>query len=147
MKKGRFTIGVATLLAVLSACGPATPGAPGASGRVAQPPAPRVLTIVVEVEPADLGISIGATTSGTGAGAAHARQIVHNTLAVEVDFDDYRPQLAADLPSLEKGTWRLNADGTMETTWRIRPNAMWHDGTPLTSAGSPASCQPSRCSH
>src|SRR5205823_13284808 len=42
--------------------------------------------------------------------------------------------LAADIPSQENGTWVVNPDGTMRTTWAIRPNALWHDGRPVTTA-------------
>ena len=42
-----------------------------------------------------------------------------------------QPRLAAELPSQDRGTWRINADGTMATTWKIRPNALWHDGQPV----------------
>jgi peptide/nickel transport system substrate-binding protein len=43
------------------------------------------------------------------------------------------PQLAEAVPSLDTGTWRLLPDGRMETTWRIRADARWHDGTPVTT--------------
>jgi peptide/nickel transport system substrate-binding protein len=41
--------------------------------------------------------------------------------------------MAVELPSPDKGTWRVNPDGTMQTIWKIRPNIKWHDGTPFTS--------------
>jgi peptide/nickel transport system substrate-binding protein len=41
--------------------------------------------------------------------------------------------LAQEVPSLENGLWVLNPDGTMLTTYRIRPGAQWHDGVPLSS--------------
>jgi peptide/nickel transport system substrate-binding protein len=44
------------------------------------------------------------------------------------------PLKAVELPSLEKGTWTLFDDGRMETTWKLRPNIFWHDGTPQTAA-------------
>ena len=37
------------------------------------------------------------------------------------------------MPSLENGLWKLLPDGTMATTWKIRPGAMWHDGVPITA--------------
>ncbi|MEA2640753.1 MAG: peptide/nickel transport system substrate-binding protein [Chloroflexota bacterium] len=43
------------------------------------------------------------------------------------------PQLAQDVPSLQNGLWKLLPDGGMETTWKLRPNATWHDGTPMTA--------------
>jgi peptide/nickel transport system substrate-binding protein len=45
-----------------------------------------------------------------------------------------RPQLAEAVPSVENGLWKLLPDGRMETTWKIRSGASWHDGTPVTSA-------------
>lgn len=37
------------------------------------------------------------------------------------------------MPSLENGLWKLLPDGRMETTWKIRPGAVWHDGTSFTT--------------
>ena len=74
--------------------------------------------------------------SGVGGTRAHVsafRQIAHAGLVVD-DFSlTAHPHLAAELPSAERGTWRVNADGSMETTWRLRPNVKWHDGTAFTS--------------
>ncbi len=43
-----------------------------------------------------------------------------------------QPLLGTALPSRDRGTWTVNPDGTMATTWQIRPNAKWHDGQPVT---------------
>lgn len=43
------------------------------------------------------------------------------------------PLLAAELPSRDNGSWVVNPGGTMETTWKIKPNAKWHDGQPVVS--------------
>jgi peptide/nickel transport system substrate-binding protein len=37
------------------------------------------------------------------------------------------------MPSVEKGTWQVNADGTMDTVWKIPTNVRWHDGAPFTA--------------
>jgi peptide/nickel transport system substrate-binding protein len=47
---------------------------------------------------------------------------VNFTTAVE-------PRLAERIPTLDNGLWKLLPDGRMETTFTIRPNARWHDGT------------------
>jgi peptide/nickel transport system substrate-binding protein len=44
-----------------------------------------------------------------------------------------RPQLAESIPSVDNGQWRVLPDGRMETTWKIRSSARWHDGTAFTS--------------
>jgi peptide/nickel transport system substrate-binding protein len=41
--------------------------------------------------------------------------------------------LAEAVPSLENGLWKLLPDGRMETTWRLRAAARWHDGAPVTA--------------
>jgi peptide/nickel transport system substrate-binding protein len=43
------------------------------------------------------------------------------------------PVLADAVPTVENGRWVLLPDGRMETTWHIRPNAYWQDGTPFTA--------------
>jgi ABC-type transport system substrate-binding protein len=43
------------------------------------------------------------------------------------------PLLAEAVPSTDNGLWKINADGTMQTTWNLKKNAAWHDGTPLTA--------------
>jgi peptide/nickel transport system substrate-binding protein len=44
-----------------------------------------------------------------------------------------RPELAEATPTPDNGLWKVNADGTMETTWRIKDGMRWQDGTPFTS--------------
>lgn len=54
-----------------------------------------------------------------------------NAGLVTRDTEKYQllPWIAEDLPSLDRGSWRVNPDGTMVTTWRLRPIIRWHDGT------------------
>ena len=44
-----------------------------------------------------------------------------DTLMVQNAKGEYIPLLAAEQISIERGTWRLNADGTMDTTWKLLP--------------------------
>ena len=59
---------------------------------------------------------------------------MQDALVYTPSFQTYQPQLAVKIPSIEKGSWKLNSDGTMDTTWKLRPNVKWHDGMPFTSA-------------
>ena len=43
-----------------------------------------------------------------------------------------RAELAEATPTPENGLWKVNADGTMETAWKIKNGVEWHDGTPFT---------------
>jgi peptide/nickel transport system substrate-binding protein len=45
----------------------------------------------------------------------------------------YIPKLVTQFPTLENGGWKVNPDNTMETRLTLRPNTLWHDGTPLTT--------------
>jgi peptide/nickel transport system substrate-binding protein len=44
------------------------------------------------------------------------------------------PRLAETIPSVENGLWVVFPDGRMETTWKLRPDAHWHDGAPFTAS-------------
>jgi len=44
-----------------------------------------------------------------------------------------RPYLAEALPQLNTDTWRVLPEGRMQTTYRLRPNLTWQDGTPLSA--------------
>ncbi len=56
---------------------------------------------------------------------------LHDFLIVLDDGGEPHPRLVVEAPSQAKGTWTVNADGTMETTWRLRPGVTWHNGEPL----------------
>jgi len=60
-------------------------------------------------------------------------QLVAAGLTLQDGGGVFRPQLAEAVPSVDNGLWRLFPDGRMETTWRIREGAQWHDGTPFTA--------------
>lgn len=42
-----------------------------------------------------------------------------------------RPYLAQQVPQLQSDSWRVLGDGRMETTYVLRPNLTWHDGSSL----------------
>jgi peptide/nickel transport system substrate-binding protein len=60
--------------------------------------------------------------------------MVHTSLTV---FDGTTgtldARIAERVPTVENGDWLVLPDGRMEVTWKLRPNALWHDGTPLTA--------------
>ncbi|MBM2811099.1 MAG: bac 5 protein [Chloroflexi bacterium] len=131
----RFASAFALIALLLAACAPTTaPSQPGpSSSALAEVPrAPKTLTIAVLAEPQSLhqDLSPGTTTSGN----RQVHLITHNYLVVRDGNMKRVPQLAQELISVDRGTWRVNPDGTMDTTWKIRPNVKWHDGAPFTSA-------------
>src|SRR5438874_6342585 len=125
------------LLLVLAACAPAPPPqAPGsasgqssASNPVAAAPK-RVVAVVRGTLPILYNkISVGATYSGL----EYVERLVNAGLADSDAAGIPQPILAEAVPTLENGLWKIFPDGRMETTWKLRAGARWHDGIPLTS--------------
>src|SRR5205807_5654198 len=116
-----------TLAALVAACAPGSTTAPGgsASAPAVAPAAPKVLTLVGRE--GVIGDFPGVQGREGGAGG-----FVTDNLVIQNDRDVVVARLAQGLPSVEKGTWRVNPDGTMDVIWKIRPNVRWHDGTPFT---------------
>ena len=74
----------------------------------------------------------GEMFGGGKSGAEELQAMVHRVLAEADEKGAYIPGVAARLPSLDDGSWRLRPDGGSETTWTLRANARWHDGTPVS---------------
>lgn len=117
------------LLLVSSGCVQAGSQGTGSASE-GQPRAPKILTIAASHEPAEInGFSGGSTTGSCGTICS----FVHGNLTRTLESGEQIPEMAAEVISTDKGNWRVNADGTMVTTWRLRADVIWHDGTPFTS--------------
>ncbi len=49
----------------------------------------------------------------------------------DLNTQEWIAWMAEEQPSIDRGTLRVNADGSMVSTWHMRPNISWHDGTPF----------------
>lgn len=120
---------------ILVATGCAAPPRQAASPAAGAPPAiaaPKRITVAIIGEAQTLYVDV--TVPGGGAPGDNAIQELVNTGLTEMDDGGIsRPQLADAVPSLENGLWRLSDDGRMETTWKIKATASWHDGAAFTS--------------
>lgn len=56
-----------------------------------------------------------------------------SSLFIKDQYGTPVPILAQAVPTAGNGLWKVFSDGTMEVTWNLRPNAVWHDGTPFTT--------------
>ncbi|HEY3116022.1 MAG TPA: ABC transporter substrate-binding protein [Chloroflexota bacterium] len=75
-----------------------------------------------------------ALTPGVGQpGQASLHFLVHVGLTVADEDVRLHAALAEDVPTVENGLWRLFPDGRMETLWKIRSDARWHDGTSVSA--------------
>jgi peptide/nickel transport system substrate-binding protein len=123
------------LLAVtLAACAPTAPP-PGAEqqpttadGAALRSAPGRVLRLVVRYEVVDLATKRLAPTP-----FRYAKRPFNAALALIDSMGSVRPCLAEALPELNTATWKVFPDGRMETTYRLKPDLTWHDGTPLVA--------------
>lgn len=122
----------ASVLLLVAACASPAPRAQvpqPASDGAAPSAAPKSLVMAFPAEPPTLG-------PFTVVGAFYQLSIyemVHDFLLVYNDQGQPVPRLAPERPSLENGTWKVFPDGSMETTWRLRSGARWHDGVEFTA--------------
>lgn len=101
------------------------PTAASASGSLT----PKILNVVLVGEPR----ALTAWKETTTAGVFNIHETITNGLIGSGANSEPIPRLAAEIPSAERGTWIINPDGTMDSTYKLQAGALWHDGTPFTS--------------
>jgi peptide/nickel transport system substrate-binding protein len=120
------------LAAVLVACAGPTPSTPAGQGTGDQTPrqpastGPKTLRLAVH-EPIE--VLYGETSNVS----REIAEIFNSSLTYLDHSGNLLPRLAQKVPSVSDGDWKVDADGSMEVTWKLKPNLKWHDGTPLTS--------------
>jgi peptide/nickel transport system substrate-binding protein len=67
-------------------------------------------------------------------GGTEIERLLNSSLTITDEQNRRLSVLAANFPTIENGLWKLLPDGRMETTWQLRENARWQDGTRLTAA-------------
>ena len=127
------------LLIIVAGCGapvqPTTSGVSSQSGAGSAPPsAPKRITAVIRGNPTSMAQLWTDRSLGSPPGLDAVGDLVLAGLSYADQQGTLHAGLADAVPSLENGQWQLFPDGRMETTWKIKPNAQWHDGTLLTSA-------------
>lgn len=113
---------------LVAACAPVAPSP--SSVPVSQSSAPKRLVAAITGEAHTLYQKMN--PSSTVRGIENLEQLVSAGMANVDDRGERRPQLAEAVPSLENGLWKVFPDGKMQTTWRLRDGARWHDGAPVT---------------
>lgn len=127
----RFANGLVLIAVLVAGC--TTPGSVREStqGGAERPQTPKTVRIGVDASHEPSGGFIIFSTEGVG-WLEHALMF-HNGLAVYNEAGELQPRLARKVPTIEDGDWQLLPDGAMELTWKLRPDAKWHDGAPLNA--------------
>src|SRR5207248_9897686 len=121
-------LGLAVLLT--AACAPGGPRPVQPEGQSSAPAGTQKtlrIGITADAEPKEGGIPYS-----SAAGGFEPAYLLHAGLSVYDEQGAVQPRLAERVPTLENGDWAVTPDGRMELTWKLRPDAKWHDGTPLT---------------
>jgi peptide/nickel transport system substrate-binding protein len=127
---------VLVLAALTAACANPPPAARPADGTSpgSQPAVPsqpsKTLRVVIRSEPASLGATI---LIPTGITTSFERRVFNAGLVMRHTDGSMPPYLAESVPQLNTDSWRVLPDGRMETTYRLKPNLTWQDGSPLTA--------------
>lgn len=122
-----------SVLLLLTACaGPAAPGG-GADSQQAPSIGPKRVAAAIQGDPVALFPGLGLNPSFVRGDDALG-DLIHVGASTPNNQAVYVPRLAEAVPSVENGLWRVMPDGKMETTWKLREGARWHDGTALTAA-------------
>src|SRR5437764_5701838 len=124
-------IALCTLAALLVvSCAPSPSGGGRDAGASSPARRPKQLTVGILQEPSGWA-PWGATTSAGG--TLQPPSFIERTLSQIDDKGEPRAELAVVMPVLGSSDWTVNADGSMDQTWQIQPNARWHDGQPVTA--------------
>jgi peptide/nickel transport system substrate-binding protein len=98
------------------------------SASSSHPQAQRTLVLITRQE----APSVSGTSLVPGAFTTNSQRRPFNAWLTYADANDTAiPYLAESLPRLHSDSWRVFADGRMETTYRLKPDLSWHDGSPL----------------
>lgn len=128
-------VGIASLVvAILAAgCAPAPTRGDAPSSDAVQPSAPKRVVTAMRGVPKFMVSPLNSTAGGRIDGHSELNGLVSAGLSVSDGNGQRVPLLAEAVPSVDNGMWRVLPDGRMETSWRIRESATWHDGTPITA--------------
>jgi len=128
---GRLLVILVAGVVVLASCAPEAPAsrAPDSEGSQRASGPPKVLRIDNRQE-STWGMAIFA---GNNAHQMESQLVFNAGLTVYNEKYEVMPRLAAKIPSIADGDWKVYPDGTMDVTWKLRPNLTWHDGAPLTA--------------
>ncbi|MBM2811620.1 MAG: 4-phytase, partial [Chloroflexi bacterium] len=123
--------GILLVALALTGCAPGGPATSGqASGPGTEARNQRQLVIYVAAEPNSLAQRALAQRS---ASIRFAQRVFNAQGSLRDSRGIPEPELFASLPTLNSQDWQVFPDGTMQTTYTLRPNLTWHDGQPLTA--------------
>src|SRR6266571_3863631 len=137
--RGRSLALLVSLAVLAAGCASQSPGAAQTRGGDGAAPgansAPkRIVTAMMGNPPLIYQRIVGGGSGGQIPGIDALEMLVNTALTAKDEKGNLLPFVSEAVPTLENGLWRVLPDGRSETTWKIKPGVVWHDGTPFTSA-------------
>jgi peptide/nickel transport system substrate-binding protein len=130
MRKARTASMLMLAATVLTACAGQAPAQRAGQPAPSAATASRPLVVLTRGEP----ISLALRAFQTVGGGSYPHLVLNATFDDQDEQGNPFPVLPEALPQLNTDTWRVFPDGSMETTYRLRAGAAWHDGKPLDAA-------------
>ena len=123
------------LALLVMACGPAGGAAPGGGSSAAKPAqtGPKTMNMQLQEEPVTMLLYGRPGEGGTTTARYERFYEMQAQLTRFAEDTNPIPWAAVKVPTIEDGDWKLNPDGSMVVTWKIRPDVYWHDGQPLVA--------------
>ncbi|HEY3116486.1 MAG TPA: ABC transporter substrate-binding protein [Chloroflexota bacterium] len=132
MFKRVASVAAISIVLLVSAC--AAPPRAGSSDATANRPAtPARIVAGVRGSPKVLSDRTSTIQPGHVPGLDALQDLVVAGLVIANDAGVIVAQLADAVPWVDNGRWKVFPEGRMQTSWTIRPNVTWQDGTPLTT--------------
>lgn len=122
-----------TVLLLASACAPQALRGDSSASQSAQPTVRKRATAATNGNLVTLSGTLSVGSGMSIQGLEEFGRLVNAGLTIPGLTQAFEPQLAEAVPSVDNGQWRVMPDGRMETIWKIRQTARWHDGVPVTS--------------
>lgn len=120
------------IAALIAGCASPQVGA-GTQGSAERISAPKRVVTAIRGNPKFVPSSLNAGGGGRIDGNSELSGLTSSGLSLEHPNGQRVPLIAEAVPTTDNGLWRLFPDGRMETSWKIREGASWHDGTPVTA--------------
>jgi peptide/nickel transport system substrate-binding protein len=118
---------------LLVSCAPGSQTAPAAPSTGQSPESQASLSKPLRIGLMSEPNALGGKFGGGGTGLAEYEFLFAAKLIHYDQLGNPIPVVAAEVPALDRGTWRMLDDGRMETVYRLRPDTTWHDGTAFTA--------------
>jgi len=122
------------LLVAQVGCAPGAPPGPTSPSAQGAPPVDDGANKTLVFAQANTFAALGPFATNSTAGGGATLMGIHSTGLVSLDGQGKEvARIAAGIPALADGSLVLLPEGRMRTTWRLRPDVTWHDGTRFTA--------------